>query len=177
MIIGQPGSGKSTLAREVGEIAHLPVFHMDHIHWQPGWVERSPDEKDVLCSQIHSMDRWVFEGGHRRSWPERLARADTVIWLDMPVTLRLWRVTRRTLRYNGRSRPDLPPDCPERLNAEFYGFIWRTRTSGREKCAALFDMTREDQARHHFTSAKAVRGYLHALRYVARRGNLGISHR
>lgn len=43
MIIGQPGSGKSTLAKLLGEITGLPVVHIDTIHWQTGWVERSQD--------------------------------------------------------------------------------------------------------------------------------------
>ncbi len=40
MIVGGPGSGKSTLARRLGANTGLPVFHMDHTHWQPGWIER-----------------------------------------------------------------------------------------------------------------------------------------
>ena len=87
MIIGQPGSGKSTFARELGAITHLPVFHIDHIHWQSGWVERPGPEKDRLCADVHAQDKWIFEGGHSTTWPERLDRADTLIWLDLPLLL------------------------------------------------------------------------------------------
>lgn len=177
MIIGQPGSGKSTLARAVGEIAHLPVYHMDHIHWQPGWTERPKAEKAEICADIIARDRWVFEGGFSANWSDRLDRADAVIWLDMPLPLRLWRVFRRTLQYNGRTRPDLPENCPETFNAGFYHYIWRTRSTGRDNCARLFAQARPDQMAHHFTNPKAARGYLHALRYAVRRGNLGVSHR
>ena len=44
MIVGQPGAGKSTLAREIGAITHLPVVHIDLIHWRAGWVERTGAE-------------------------------------------------------------------------------------------------------------------------------------
>jgi adenylate kinase family enzyme len=52
MIVGQPGSGKSTLARKLGQRTGLPVIHIDTIHWQPGWVERSWDEKTRLCHEV-----------------------------------------------------------------------------------------------------------------------------
>ena len=55
MIIGQPGAGKSTFARTLGEISHLPVHHIDHIHWMSGWQERSGEEKDHLC-HLHDLD-------------------------------------------------------------------------------------------------------------------------
>ena len=45
MIVGGPGSGKSTLARVLGTRLSLPVFHMNHIHWQGNWVERPRVEK------------------------------------------------------------------------------------------------------------------------------------
>ena len=97
MIVGQPGSGKSTFARQLGAATGLPVVHIDRIHWQPGWVERSRDEKDRLTRAVHARETWIFEGGHSRTWPERLARADTLIWLDVPLPRRLWRVLRRAV--------------------------------------------------------------------------------
>ena len=83
MIIGQPGAGKSTLARKIGLITHLPVYHIDHMHYRSGWVERSGAEKDALCAEVQAKDRWVFEGGRSSTWQKRLARADTLIWLDV----------------------------------------------------------------------------------------------
>ncbi|MGK0152307.1 AAA family ATPase [Pseudomonas putida] len=139
MIIGQPGSGKSTLARELGARTGLPVVHIDTIHWQPGWVERSSDEKTRLCHEVEAGEHWVFEGGHSTTWNNRLSRADTLIWLDRSAPLRFWRVLLRTLLNHGRSRPDLPEDCPERLAnlPEFFRFMWQTRTSAREKMKQL----------------------------------------
>lgn len=139
MIVGQPGSGKSTLARKLGLRTGLPVVHIDTIHWQPGWVERSWDEKTQLCHEVEARDRWIFEGGHSTTWANRLARADLLIWIDRSAKLRFWRVLLRTLLQRGQSRPDLPENCPELLAnlPEFFRFMWRTKKSARVKMQQL----------------------------------------
>ena len=60
---------------------------MDHIHYASGWVERSKAEKTRLTREVHALDEWIFEGGHSTTYPERVARADTLIWLDVPVAV------------------------------------------------------------------------------------------
>lgn len=139
MIVGQPGAGKSTLAARLGERTGLPVIHIDKIHWQAGWVERSKAEKTRLCHEAEQQDRWVFEGGHSATWPSRLARADMLVWLDLPVWLRLWRVFRRAIVGFGRTRPDMAEGCPERLRSlpEFITYIWTTRRSAQQKLQKL----------------------------------------
>ena len=64
MIVGQPGSGKSTLAAALGQRTGLPVIHIDKIHWQPGWVERSKAEKTRLCLEAEQRSQW-FTTGYR----------------------------------------------------------------------------------------------------------------
>lgn len=137
MIVGQPGAGKSTLAREIGERTGLPVVHVDLIHWMPGWQERPKPEKIAMARKVEAQERWVFEGGLSQTWDTRMARADTLIVLAFPLWLRAWRVLRRTLRDYGRSRPDLPENCPERFDRDFWLWIWNTRRIGRDKILRL----------------------------------------
>lgn len=140
MIVGQPGSGKSTLAREIGRRTGLPVVHMDHIHWQSGWVERSTAEKIRLARAVEAQESWIFEGGLSATYASRAARADLLIWLDVPVGLRMWRVARRTLIWLCRTRPDLPEGCREQIGRGtigFYRFIWSTRRSARNRISLL----------------------------------------
>jgi len=163
MIIGQPGSGKSTLARAMGEVLTLPVVHIDLIHWQSGWVERSAAEKDRLCSQAHAQDKWVFEGGRTPTWPERLDRADTLVWLDVPLPVRAWRVFWRTIQNQGNSRPDLPDGCPERFNWTFTKWIWNTRHSQRDKMMQLYNAAPAEKRKFKLTNAKSVSAFLESL--------------
>ncbi|MEL6682374.1 MAG: DNA topology modulation protein FlaR [Pseudomonadota bacterium] len=142
MITGGPGSGKSTLARILGEQTGLPVYHMDHFHWKPGWIERASEEKIPLIREVHLQDKWIFEGGNSATFAERAARADTMIWLDLPVTLRLFRVIWRTIRDRGKVRPDMAPNCPEGFHHEtwrFWTYIWATRHTARLKSKAIVE--------------------------------------
>lgn len=139
MIVGQPGSAKSRLAREMGARTRLPVIHIDTIHWQPGWIERSLHEKTRLCREVEAGDQWIFEGGHSLTWDNRIARADLLIWIDRSSLLRFWRVLVRTLIHRGSPRPDLPEDCPEQLSnlPAFFRFMWTTRKTARARMRQL----------------------------------------
>ena len=140
MIIGGPGSGKSTLAKAIGARWDLPVYHLDALFWQPGWVE--PD-KAVFHDRVRNIaatEAWVMEGNYTASWPERAARADRIYCLEVPMPLRLYRAVRRSYRYRGKVRPDIAPGCPERLNWAFMHFVVTYGGSRRRKsldlCAA-----------------------------------------
>jgi len=130
MIVGGSGSGKSTLARAIGAKVGLPVYHMDReVHWLPGWIERDTAEKAPIVEAIVAREAWVFEGGHSSTYDVRLNRADLLIWTHAPLWLRLWRVTWRSVRDLGKSRPDLADDCPEMLRnlPGFWRFLWVNR--------------------------------------------------
>lgn len=131
LIIGPCGSGKSTLARILGARLSLPVFHMDQINWRPGWVESSKDEILAKLTGIVATDRWLIDGTYGGTLTERLARADTVLYLDYPISLCLRRVFRRIWTYRGRTRPDMTEGCPERFDLEFTFYLMRWNSGPR----------------------------------------------
>jgi adenylate kinase family enzyme len=137
MIIGAPGSGKSTLARAVGNRLGLPVVHFDHIFWTPDWVERPKADQETLARQIEAQKMWVCEGNFSRTWDSRAARADLVVWLDLPMVLRFWRVLKRWGQWRGRTRPDMADGCPERLDPEFLHYVLTSWPAFNRKAAAL----------------------------------------
>lgn len=177
MILGQPGAGKSTLARRLGELTFLPVIHIDRLIHGPGWAPLPADERERRVAEAHARPAWIFEGGLASTWPERLARADTVIWIDLPLPLRLWRIARRRLHYHGRSRPGVPENCPERLRREFLAWVWRTRASGRAEIDRFFAGIPPSKDVHHLRSPREVARFEAALARALAVGNLGIPHR
>ena len=142
MINGGPGSGKSTLARALCASTGLPVYHMDQIHHLPGWEPRPLPEKIVMANAIEAQESWIFEGGMSATYENRASRADSLIWIDLPMGLRLWRVIKRLITSYGKTRPDSAPDCPEKFHGETFAFwkwIWDTRHTHRIKLLKLID--------------------------------------
>lgn len=124
LVIGCSGGGKSTLARKLGQRLGLPVVHLDVLWWKPGWVESSYDEFRPKVAAATAEERWIIDGNFSRTFDIRLPRADTIVWVDQPRLVCLWRAFRRTLTQFGANRADLAPGCPEKFDLQFYRFIW-----------------------------------------------------
>ena len=124
MIIGCGGAGKSTLARQMGDKLGLPVVHLDKLFWKPGWVSLSREEFDVVHQAAIEKDTWIIDGNFDRTIPQRLARCDTVIYLDFPRITCLLGVIKRVLTTYGTVRPDMGAGCPERFDWEFLCWVW-----------------------------------------------------
>jgi len=90
-IVGCSGGGKSTLARELGAALKLPVIHLDALFWKPGWVEGDANEFREAVEAAVAADRWICEGNFIRASGLRFQRADTIIWLELPRLVCLWR--------------------------------------------------------------------------------------
>lgn len=136
LIIGPCGAGKSTLARELGERLALPVFHMDKLNWQPGWIEGGKGEIRRQLIDIVATDRWLIDGNYGGTLRERLERADTVVYLDLPISLCFARVLRRIWTYRGRTRPDMTEGCPERFDLAFLLYLLRWNSGPRPRTEA-----------------------------------------
>ncbi|MEM8556193.1 MAG: AAA family ATPase [Pseudomonadota bacterium] len=134
MIIGGPGSGKSTLARSLGDISGLPVVHLDRLFLQPGWTNIGTEAMSRLALEEAVKPRWILDGNYSATWGFRVQKADLLVFLDLPRTLRMLRIRWRLWQYRGRPRPDLKPGLPERFDPEFWDF------------ARSWDGTKRDQA-------------------------------
>jgi adenylate kinase family enzyme len=98
VVVGPAVSGKSTLARKLGVLLQAPVVELDALYWQPGWVGRSDEEFRERVVAATAEDSWVVDGHYKRIWPTLWPRAQTVIWLDLPLRTLLWRGLVRTQR-------------------------------------------------------------------------------
>ncbi|ASW06549.1 AAA family ATPase [Rhizobium sp. 11515TR] len=125
LVIGCSGIGKSTLAQAIASLRGLTYVSMDRdIFWLPGWKSRPRPEAIALIEQAVAGPRWIIDGNSPGTLPLRLPRTDLVIWRRPPRYVALRGVISRWLRYRGRSRPEMAPGCPERLDWKFLRYIW-----------------------------------------------------
>jgi adenylate kinase family enzyme len=159
-IIGSGGSGKSTLARQLGNVLQLPVYHLDKLFWQPNWQELPQDQWTQLQENLCSQTAWIMDGNYGGTMEVRLAAADTIIFLDMPRLLCLWRVTKRFLRYRGKSRPDMTQGCEERLTKEFLLWVWTYPTMRKPAILRRLEQLKTEKQVVILSSPKAVKTFL-----------------
>jgi adenylate kinase family enzyme len=124
LIIGSGGSGKTTVARRVAERTRLPLIHLDSLYWRAGWQPTPADEWRATVEQLVSRDAWILDGNYGGTLDRRFQACDTVVFLDLPQIVCLWRVLTRQLRHFGEVRPELPVGCREGLSWEFLVWIW-----------------------------------------------------
>lgn len=124
-IIGSGGAGKSTLARKLGEITGLAVIHLDREYWRPGWTETPKPEWKARVEELVTGEEWIIDGNFGGTMEIRLAAADTVVLLDFPRMLCMYRAIKRAVTYRNRTRPDMGPGCTEKLDLAFLRWIWQ----------------------------------------------------
>lgn len=136
-VIGCSGGGKSTLARKLGERLGLPVVHLDVVFWRPGWVESETGPMRERLEAATAGGAWITDGNFTSRVADlTLGRADTIIWVDQPLRVCLWRALWRALSQQGRTRADMAEGCAEKFDLAFYGYIWNWNRNTRPKVEA-----------------------------------------
>jgi adenylate kinase family enzyme len=125
IITGANGSGKSHVAARLKAARpDVLLVSFDAIKLKSDWIQRPKVEIEVDLAKVVAGDVWILEGGPSLL-PTALPRADAVIWLDPPFTVRAWRLFTRPLKTRGTTRVELPDGNPDHI-AEQYRFAWRS---------------------------------------------------
>ena len=163
MVIGSGGSGKSMFARRLGEILGIEVVHLDKEHWKPGWVE---PPKDVWRGRVERLvrgDTWIIDGNYSGTLDVRLAACDTVVFLDPPRAVCVWRVLKRAAVLRGGARPDMAEGCAEKFDLSFLAWVWNYPSRTRPKVFALIEKHARDKRVVRLRSPAAVERFLAEL--------------
>jgi len=137
-VAGVSGSGKTTLARRLGARLGLPYTELDALHHGPGWTPR-PDFLDDVRALV-AQDAFVTEWQYRAARPLVLARAEVLVWLDLPTHVTMRQVVVRTVRrsvrrevlWNGNVEPPLWRTWYRAPDENIVRWAWTTRHAYRD---------------------------------------------
>jgi adenylate kinase family enzyme len=169
-VIGAGGAGKTRLARALGAALDLPVVHLDAHYHGPGWRPLPPTEWADRQRRLAAADRWVMDGNYAGTLPLRLARADTVVFLDLPPLLCAWRVVRRWMLHRPGSALDLPPSLRPKLGWRFLVYVLTFRR--RRRPALLAELARWE-GRVALVTLSSRRAATQLLASLTERGRIG----
>lgn len=98
-IIGGGRSGKSFLAEQISEKTGIQHYDLDNtVFIEIGKIERDELSRDKELDKILLSERWVIEGAYTEEWIiPALNNADIIIWLDTPVTVKLFRFFKKII--------------------------------------------------------------------------------
>lgn len=134
MVIGvSSGVGKTTFSLQLGKALNIKVYHLDSLFWKPGWVESSLEEFSTAQEKILQQAEWIIEGNYTNTFDKRMDHADTIIYLELPLSICLYRVFKRWVQNFGKTRPDVGEGCTEKIDWPFIKFILTTYRARKEK--------------------------------------------
>lgn len=141
IVIGTTGSGKTTFAKALSRRLGVPHGEQDAWNHEAGWQMASPERFRARVDAFTSGPAWVMDGNYSKARDIGWARADTLVWLDYPLPVVMWRAVSRSLRrvmtreelWNGNReswRNLLSPEAPIR-------WAWTTHRRRRQETPGL----------------------------------------
>jgi adenylate kinase family enzyme len=172
-VFGNAGGGKSTLSRRLAEITGLPLYVLDLIQFRGGRYRLEEndggkipyDEYLTVHQNIVARDQWIVDGyGSLSSVWERLSVADTLVYIDLPIHVHYWGVTKRFARglfQNPMGWPENSPLWESTLDG--YQVIWRCHRRLTPRYRQFVADAASSKRVHHLTSRGAMKTFLQSV--------------
>ena len=161
-VFGNTGGGKSTLARKLADLTSLPLYPLDMIQYRAGGGEVPHDEYLRAHAELLRRDAWIIDGyGCRKSAWERFASADTLVYIDLPLSTHFLWVTKRLVK--GVLVP--PEGWPERSpmfssTISSYRVLWSCHRHLTPNYRALVSEARHHKRVYHLRSSAEIDAFL-----------------
>lgn len=171
--MGSSGSGKSTFARKLSGITGLPFVSLDAMFWKPGWVESGKAEFRERLTEVALQPGWIMDGNFPSHLVElRRDACDTLIWFDLSRMTCMLGIMKRIVGSYGRVRPEMAEGCPEKIDFEFFHYVWTYRQQQRPKLLEYFAGLRADQSLVCFTDRIQADEYLTRVEHEQSRASI-----
>jgi adenylate kinase family enzyme len=165
-VFGNAGGGKSTLARRLAEATGLPLHPLDLIQYRPGGGAVAHDEYLQTHAALLREPQWIIDGfGCLASAWERFARADTLVYVDLPLVTHHWWVAKRLAKGLFVNPEGWPPNSPIWSSTiDSYKVLWRCHRGLTPHYRKLVADARASKRVCHLRSPREIRAFLAAVK-------------
>jgi adenylate kinase family enzyme len=169
-VFGNTGAGKSTLARRLAELTGLPLYPLDLMQFRTGGDKVSDDEFLAAHADLLRRDAWIIDGyGTTATAWERFAAADTLIYIDLPLPIHYWWVTKRLITGQFKTPEGWPDNSPIwHSTMHAYKVAWLCHRYLTPKYRQLVAEAAASKRVHHLTSKREIADFLDAVRREGR---------
>jgi adenylate kinase family enzyme len=164
-VFGNAGGGKSTLARRLAELTRLPLYPLDLIQFRTSGGAVPHDEYLQAHGEPLSRDEWIIDGfGCVASAWARFARADTLVYVDLPLPTHHRWVTKRLIQGLFATPEGWPEDSPiwsSTMNS--YKVLWLCHRRLTPRYRQLVADMAASKRVHHMRSPAAMKDFVAAI--------------
>ena len=147
VILGNAGGGKSLIAEGLARHFRIPWHQLYSLQWEAGWVRTSELEFRKRHDQLVEGDSSIMDGvASWESIEHRVARADTLVFIDLPLWRHYWWATKRQFMCLFRPRPNFDPACPMLLlTGQLIRMMWWVHAQLRPHLIELVEQGQRDK--------------------------------
>jgi adenylate kinase family enzyme len=165
-VFGNAGGGKSTIARRLANLTRLPLYPLDMIQFRPGGGEVPREEYLRAHADLLRRDEWIIDGyGCISTAWERFAKADTLVYVDLPLFTHHWFVTKRLIKglfVTPEGWPEGSPMWGSTMNS--YKVLWLCHYRLTPRYRQLVADVAASKRVHHVKSKAEMTGLLDAIK-------------
>ncbi|MGC1198856.1 MAG: hypothetical protein WA882_18325 [Geitlerinemataceae cyanobacterium] len=164
-VFGNTGGGKSTLSKKLSEITGLPLYAVDKIKYRAGGTEIPDAEYKQVHQQILASDRWIIDsfGSLETLWLQ-LDAADSLIFIDLPLFVHFWWVTKRFITGTFKPPEGWPKNSPIwQSSMRSYRVLWLCNQRLTPKYREYVDREKRIKRVYHIQSVAQISQFLESI--------------
>ncbi len=164
-VFGNAGGGKSTLSKRLSAIAGLPLYILDKIQYRPGGAEVPQEEYKRVHQEILDTERWIIDGfGCMETLWLRLERADTLVFVDLPLFIHFWWVTKRLIVGHFKPPEGWPENSPIlQSSLSSYRVLWLCRKYLTPRYREYIKQVQSTKSVYHIRSTQEIAQFIELI--------------
>lgn len=140
LIVGCPGGGLASLGHAISERLGIPLVDLEEAYWRNGALAPSSPEWRERIGEYAGAEQWVVAGPHPAVIEPLVARADWLVFVDLPMAVCLFRALKDMVKRPARK------ESSRRFDARVLRLIWTFPTSHVSKIHALIARERRNRS-------------------------------